>query len=193
MHTHARISHVILGLVAASTFVLATTHAEAATVLKVDVPAMVRLSESVVRARVAATRNVDLRPSVKSGLFTDVELEILEVIRGPARPGHHILRLPGGTGADGIALTVPGMPRFAPGEEVVVFLEKSAHGHVPCGLEQGVWRVQRAADGTATATQSTTGLQLMARNADGRLKAIEGHPGQVMPLDALLRGIRAAR
>jgi hypothetical protein len=165
---------------------------EATTVLRVDVPGMVRLSESVVRARVIATRDVDLRPAVRSGLFTDVELEIFETVRGDVLPKRHVVRLQGGTGADGIALTIPGMPRFRAGEEVVLFLERSAHGHVPCGLEQGVWRVTRGAGGEATATQSTGGLQMMARDPAGRLVPVKGHPGQSMPLEALLRAIRGA-
>jgi hypothetical protein len=164
--------------------------ARATTVLQVDVPAMVRLSESVVRARIVATRDVDLRPEVRSGLFTDVELEVLEVVRGRTLPKRHVMRLHGGAGGDGIALTVPGMPRFKVGEEVVLFLEKSAHGHLPCGLEQGVWRVARGSGGAATASQDTAGVQLMRRDTAGRLVPVKGHPSQVMPLEALLRAIR---
>ncbi len=189
-----RLSHGALGLLALLWATLRPTPAAATTVLAMDVPSMARVSEWVVRARVIATRDVDLRPAVKSGLHTDVELEVLEVIRGSGVPARYAMRLLGGTGADGIALTVPGMPRFKAGEEVVIFLEKSKDGHLPCGLEQGVWRVSRPTSppgAPATATQSTGGLQRMAPDSAGRLAPVRGPNRQALPLESLLRMIRS--
>jgi len=163
--------------------------ARATTVLKVGLPEMTRTSEWVVRARVTAVANVDLRAE-GSGLFTDVSLAIREVYRGQDVPATYVLRQMGGVGKDGMALTIPGMPRFEVGEEVVIFLEKTAVGHVPCGLGQGVWRVARPAVGPALVRQSSRGLNLMARASDGSLASVHDDGG-VTTLGHLETEIRA--
>ncbi|MFO0748718.1 MAG: hypothetical protein U1F43_24105 [Myxococcota bacterium] len=164
--------------------------ARATTVLKVDVPEMTRTSEWVVRARVLQVESVDLRPQGE-GLYTDVSLAIDEVYRGTAVPTTYVLRMMGGVGKDGMALTIPGMPRFAVGEEVVLFLEKTAMGHVPCGLGQGVWRVLRPPVGPPVVQQSTAGLNVMARNDKGVLTTIEGQTVVARTLADLGAEIRA--
>lgn len=164
--------------------------AHATTVLKVDVPEMTRISEWVVRARVLAVESVDLRAS-GDGLYTDVSLAIDEVLRGTGAPANYTMRLMGGVGRDGMALTIPGMPRFAVGEEVVLFLERIANGHVPCGLGQGVWRVVRPPVGPAVVRQSTAGLNVMAKNTKGVIAATEPQPPVARTLTDLVAEIRA--
>ncbi|MCC6625743.1 MAG: hypothetical protein IT385_31195 [Deltaproteobacteria bacterium] len=169
--------------------VLASVPVRATTVLKVELPEMTRTSEWVVRARVTAVANVDLRAE-GSGLFTDVTLQIEEVYRGKDVPRTYVMRQMGGVGKDGMALTIPGMPRFKPGEEIVVFLEKTSVGHVPCGLGQGVWRVARPPVGPALVRQDARGLNLMARAADGSLAPIHDD-GSATTLARLVSDIRA--
>lgn len=164
--------------------------AHATTVLKVDVPEMTRTSEWVVRAHVVSSESVDLRAQ-GDGLYTDVALTIDEVYRGTGVPATYVLRMMGGVGKDGMAITIPGMPRFAAGEEVVLFLEKTAVGHVPCGLGQGVWRILRPPVGPVLVRQSTAGLNVMARDGRGVLTSVEPTGPVARTLTDLAAEIRA--
>ncbi len=182
---------------AAVPLMFAAPPAGATTVLKVDVPAMVRLSEWVVRARVLAVSPVDLRDAAHRGadrLFTDVQLEILEAYHGDKVPGLYTMRLMGGVGKDGLAMTIPGMPSFTAGEEVVLFLEPSRDGHLPAGLMQGVWRVIRSPLGPPVVQQWTGGVLMMQPGPGGGLVADEAahtHPFKHKLLSALAQEIRA--
>ncbi len=172
---------------------LSAAPARATTVLQVDVPDMTVTSEWVVRARVVGVRWVDLRPQ-GGGLFTDVDLSVTEVYRGAEVPARYTLRMVGGRGADGIELRIPGMPTFVAGEDVVLFLEKTSVGHVPCGLGQGVWRVAVGPDGQAWVRQSTGGVHLMRRDAQGRLAHAEpALMSDARPLGELVRDIYLAQ
>ncbi len=75
---------------------------------------------------------------------TVVEVEVTEALKGlPAAARTFRLELPGGRSGD-LAMVVPGMPRFALDDEVVLLLEKTPQGgFVPAGLGQGVFRVDR--------------------------------------------------
>ncbi len=165
----------------------------ATTVLKVDTAEMTSASQWVVNARVVTVANVDLRDE-GAGLFTDVTLAIDEVYKGHDVPGTYVLRLIGGHGRDGLALTVPGMPRFKAGEQVVLFLEPTQQGHVPCGLGQGVWRVNRGQRGETWVQQSSQGLHMMKRNPSGRLEdAHAPQLSQALTLGQLIAEVYAAQ
>ncbi len=161
----------------------------ATTVLKVDVADMTRMSEWVVRARVLAVDNVHIK-GPDEGIFTDVSLQIDEVYRGVNAPKTLKMRLMGGLGDNGIAMRVPGMPNFKVGEEAVLFLEKSAFGYVPSGLEQGVWRIYRGPLGYQVVQQTVLDSQLMARDASGALVPSEGPKHSSKLLGQLVTEIR---
>lgn len=162
LHRHFAALAVAFGLLVAPSFASATT------VLQVDVETMTQTSEWVMRATVAAVQPVDLRAEGK-GIFTDVTLNVREVYRGEQVPATYVLRLLGGRGIDGTSLWIPGMPKFQAGEDVVLFLEKTSTGHIPCGLGQGVWRVTPGAQNALWVDQALGGAHLMRRGADGRL------------------------
>lgn len=165
--------------------------AQAATVLKVEVPEAVRLSEWVVRAKVKAVASVDLRAQGDS-IYTDVTLAIEAVYRGKGVPKTYVMRLLGGEGNDGMALAVPGTPRFKVGDDVVLLLERVGDGHVPCGMGQGVWRVLPGVMGHPTVYRDLDGLSLMARDAAGKIVEAPALPPQnVKLLSQLVREINA--
>ena len=143
--------------------------ANATTVLAVDVPEMTLASEWIFRADVRAVKSVDLRREGR-GIFTDVTLQVREVYRGDDVPQTYTLRLLGGRGDDDMALWIPGMPKFVPGEEVVLFLEATSAGHIPCGLGQGVYRVHTSPSGATWTRRSLGDVHLMKRSAQGRLE-----------------------
>jgi len=166
--------------------------ARAATVLEVDVAQATLLSEWVVRARVTAVASVDLRAAGDS-IYTDVTLAVSDVYRGKDVPATHVLRLQGGVGKDGLALTVPGMPRFSVGDEAVIFLEKTGKGHVPCGLGQGVWRIAPGPLGYPVVHRDVRELALMKRTQDGRVVPSDTpQPTGIKLLATLVAEIEAA-
>jgi len=170
---------------------LLSVSARAATVLKIDVAEATRLSEWVVRARVLSLASLDLRSSGGS-IYTEVSLSIDAVYRGQKVPKTYVMRLLGGVGNDGIALSVPGMPEFKPGDDVVLFMEKVGVGHVPCGLGQGVWHVAPGVLAQPVVYRSLDGLAIVARGADGKLTEERVAPAQGVKLLAqLVREIKA--
>ena len=162
-------THAVAAIATLAALIGAGADASATTVLQVDVAAMTGTSEWVVNARVLAVDDVDLRAQ-GGGLATDITLSIDEVYKGDATtPRRYVLRLPGGHGRDGLAMVIPGMPRFTVGERVVLFLEKTSRGHIPCGLGQGVWRVRSDPHGRAWVEQSAQTLHMVKRGPGGRL------------------------
>lgn len=156
-----------------TTPLIAPSHAT--TVLKVDVKEMTSLSEWVVRARVIAVDNVVAADH--GGPFTDVRIALDEVYRGPkdqlsadgAPAKELVIRLMGGKMDGGLAMKVPGMPRFAVGDAAVFFLERTATGLIPAGLEQGVWRLVKGPFGYEVVQQTVFDLNLVVRTPDGKL------------------------
>ncbi len=173
-------------------FLSVVGNAQATTVMKVDTGQLANTSEWVVRATVTSVKNVDLRHEGR-GLFTDIDLTFTEIYGGKKVPSRYTLRLIGGTGADGIVLKIPGMPQFHVGEDVVLFLEKTPTGHIPCGLGQGVFRVLHTPSGDLWVRQATGHVNLLKRARNGRLTSAHPTFDQTnMPLDTLINKIHSA-
>jgi hypothetical protein len=153
--------------------ILVAPAAAGTTVLRVDLEQLTHTSQWVLRAQVESVDNVDLRREGRN-LVTDVHLTVLEIYKGVQVPARYTLRLPGGTGADGVSLRIPGIPTFKAGDDVVLFLEQTAVGHIPCGLGQGVWRVHKDAASQNWVRQSIGSVHLMERDSAGRL--VEARP-----------------
>lgn len=172
----------LVSLLACAVMALMSSPAFATTVLKVDVPNMTQTSEWVVRARVGSVTPADLR-SEGRGFFTDVELLISDVYKGANVPSRYVMRMVGGEGQDGLRLWIPGMPSFKQGEEVVLFLERTSLGHIPCGLGQGVWRIHNDKSGRTWVRQSVGGMHLMERGPQGHLQG--AHFPLITPMKSL--------
>lgn len=169
--------------------------AHATTVLKVDVQEMTLLSEWVVRGRVLSVDNV-AAPD-QGGPFTDVRIALDEVYRGPKAPDgtapkELVIRLMGGKMDGGLAMKVPGMPRFAVGDAAVFFLERTASGLIPAGLEQGVWRLVKGPFGYEVVQQTVFDTNLVVRTPDGKLVPDAHGPHRTSKLlSALVAEIRS--
>jgi hypothetical protein len=127
------------GFALAAIFLAGLSLPAASTFLKVDVPTLNRMSESVVHAKV-----IDVQSSWNddgSAIFTYVTLEVKGRLHGTA--GNQIVvRVPGGTVGD-FTSEMEGAPRFKNGDEVVAFIARWFDGvAMVAGYDQGLSRVK---------------------------------------------------
>jgi hypothetical protein len=95
--------------------------ARGATVLRLSFEELTQKSDAVVRGRVVGSTAKLNAAAGRISTFTDVQ--VTEAIKGT--PGKRItVRQPGGE-VGGIGQAVAGAARFAPGEEVVLFLQRA--------------------------------------------------------------------
>ncbi len=74
-------------------------------------------------------------------IVTEVEIDVLEVLKGPAGLQTQTVRVLGGEVA-GIGMHVEGAPRFDSGETVLLFLEELSWGFTVLGWHQGTFHVE---------------------------------------------------
>jgi len=112
--------------------------AGATTLESMSVERMARVAHVIVRARCISNRaNWDA-----GEIWTSTSFEILETWKGTP-PEHITVRLLGGTVGQ-LTSTVSGVPRFLPGEEVVLFLESTPQGDFSIvSWQQGTFRIRR--------------------------------------------------
>ncbi|AKJ00597.1 matrixin [Archangium gephyra] len=118
--------------------------ARASTLMALDVPALTRGSELVIRGRVLQATS---RPLPGTGrIVTGVEVSVDEVLVGAVPSPSVQVTLPGGT-VGALRQLVSGVPELARGEEVVLFLAAGTEGLRVVGLAQGAFRIQRSEEG----------------------------------------------
>ena len=160
----------------------------AGTAERLDLGALARQSELIVEARVLSARAVD----VEALLATEYLLEVARTFKGRDE-AYRAVRLPGGLRADGSGLLIPGLPRFTPGEEAVLFLsQESANGlRMPIGLGQGKLGIQRLASGEKRLVHELHGVELLgagpsAPSGSSANRALFGYAECVAELEAAL-------
>ena len=112
--------------------------ASATTVRQFDLEEMVETAERIFLG-ICLSGRCEAGPS---GICTRTTFRIKEPIKGTFDADTLQLRLPVGT-IDGIRCTIPGMPSFEPGEEIVLFLTGEDKDGYPwvIGLSQGKFSV----------------------------------------------------
>jgi hypothetical protein len=125
--------------------------AVATTLARMSIEQMSQRAEVIVRARCLESATVWDAGEV----WTLTSFEVEEVWRGPAT-ARITVRLLGGRVGD-LTSSVAGVPRFRPGEEVVLFLEATQRGDLSVvSWEQGTFRIRRdLATGQENVTQDT--------------------------------------
>lgn len=119
----------------------------ATTMLKLDVPAMSRAADAVVRGKVTKVQSRWTDDQRK--IVTDVELQVSETLKGSPPKTVKIVQ-PGGVVGD-IGQRVDGVAEFKEGEECVVFLERQGDKVFSVvGMAQGKLKVERSSDGKAS-------------------------------------------
>jgi len=129
------------------------------TLARLTLEEMSARAAAVVRARcISVAVRADAR-----GLWTLTTFERVETWKG-SLPGHIVVRLPGGEAA-GMREKVEGAPRFAPGEEAVLFLEPLPGGEwTIVGWVQGAYRIFRnPVSGVEQAAPDAAGALLLQR------------------------------
>jgi hypothetical protein len=172
---------------AALTIVLVSTAASAATVRPLRFEALVERADTVVYGRVRGSRS--FWDSATRTIWTETEVVVLDGAKGHAASTITVAE-PGGALGD-VVHVVPGVPRFEPDEELVLFLYQAVGGRLRVlGLRQGVYRIDR---------EPSTGERI-AHPAVAKSETIvgEGHAGAPvkpsggdLPLGRLLEQIRS--
>ncbi len=178
---------------------LHATPGHAMTVLKVPLSELVKTSELVLHGQITRTRVIDRRAKGLA-VFTEFTLRVVEVYKGDAkRVGRTFTwELVGGSTADGLTWSVPGMPTFQQGEEVVVLLEKHARGYTLTGAPQGKFHVFRDAKGISRVHRGLGDVHFVRRDAQGRMVHADSHAKPLLlqpprfdqPLASLRKEIR---
>ncbi len=112
----------------------------ATVVQKVGLEELVEHSAVILNGMVR-TVDEDLSTSCKGPFLTRVDLEVFKYWKGSSKPTLELI-LPGGR-ACSLRMKIPGMPQFEPGQEVILFLEKTPKGYALTGLSQGVYWVEQ--------------------------------------------------
>lgn len=173
---------------------LAPAPVHAARVLPINLEEMVRHAGHVVSGRVTAVQVV--HDERVRGQVTLVTLEVSRASKGQA--GRTLtFRMFGGLGANGQPV-VAGLPRFDPGEEVILFLHPESRLGLtsPIGFGQGKFVVARDRQGQRVA-QNQFGNRTLFRglSSDGSRRLGQAgkrwKDGGAMPPDALLNMVEA--
>lgn len=125
--------------------------ANATTLVRMSVAQMSHAAQAIVRARC-----LEKSTGWDAGeIWTFTSFDVQEVWQGSA-PARITVRLLGGR-VGNLTSSVSGVPRFRSGEEVVLFLERTARGDFSVvSWEQGTFRIHReAATGVENVTQDS--------------------------------------
>ena len=168
--------------------------AQAATVIRLAPGAMAERSELVFIGTVAEQRSaLEERPA---RVFTYTTFQIEQVVKGEKQSAFTLRQLGGvvGEGVAQVGTVVPGYARFAVGERVVVFLERTDTGRlVVTGLAQGKYLLQTdTKSGQVLAVRDLEGLHLVG---EAPTRVFAGVPANFdrLPLADLLAVVAGRR
>jgi hypothetical protein len=161
------------------------------TLLKFSLERMAKEASLVVQGHVAWDYSAQESP--EAPIYTYTGIEVSRCIAG-ACSGTVTLKHRGGT-VGGTTLMISGMPRFTPGDEVVLFLEPDPEGvpgmYYTVGMIQGFFIVSTEADtGAKTAVQQLGGVAI-AEPVDGQIQIVSGVTPIVLPLEDLVSRVKA--
>jgi hypothetical protein len=131
--------------------------ARGTTFARLSISQMSQRASAIVRAQCVASTVVE----VSGEIWTLTTFDVQEIWRGAA-PSRITVRLLGGTSGN-LTSHVAGIPRFRPGEQVILFLSPMKHFSGPgefsvVSWQQGTFRIQRdRGTGEELASQDTGG------------------------------------
>lgn len=178
-------AHWIATVAFAGIALLGANLATATTVQKFTLSDLAKKSETIVRATVE-----DQSARWDAGhkeIYTFITLHVLDAVKGAKGENTITIRQLGGT-VDNVVSTVPGMPNFKKGEEVVVFLSNKDSAGYPwvMGLQQGKYTVTTDANGVKHVRNEIVGLQTLSPNG----KVDDAKTSTEQPLQSFVDGIK---
>lgn len=125
-------------------------------------------------------------------IWTFTAFDVLDTWKFPSQaqiPQQITVRLLGGT-VGSLTSNVSGVPRFRPGEEVVLFLQQTPRGDLSVvSWQQGTFRIRRdPRNGTETVTQDTAALAVF----DPRTRRFEANGVRNLPLGSFRQQVERA-
>ena len=157
--------------------------ASAATLEHLSLDEMAQRSTAIVRAR-AISSSTSL---IGSTIYTHTRFQVLERWKGLEGAQVEVVE-PGGTVGQ-LTQTYSGVPRFTPGQELVMFLWTGPSGRTQViGLSQGVFGVAKSAAGEDEVSREASGDVVLAPVTGEQIR----DEALRMPLRTLLSRIRAA-
>lgn len=172
----------------AAILLLSASTARATIIEALDLRELVRGSDHVVIGTVVSIR---VRYDHLGRIVTDASVRIEESMHGAAANGSTIIARSLGGEIGDVGLRVEGEPSWIAGERILLFARAlPAEGVVRAvGMSQGVLPI-RTIDGTDRAMPGASGLALMQRGSDGRLRPAPAALLEAAPLDELCAQIR---
>lgn len=160
----------------------------ATTIEKMSLARMVQAAPVIVRARCASNATA----WDAGDIWTFTTFDVLETWKSPSQiqiPQQITVRLLGGT-VGALTSHVSGVPRFRPGEEVVLFLQPTPRGDLSIvSWEQGAFRIDRdPRSGIENVTQDTAAFAVF----DPRTRRFEAKGARNVPLGSFRRQVEAA-
>lgn len=137
---------------------IVTVSAWGATLERLSLDDMASRSTAIVRARAISNST----SYVGSTIYTKTRFEVLERFKGPEDSQVEVME-PGGTVGQ-MRQTYSGVPRFTPGQEMVLFLWTGPSGRTQViGLSQGVFEVSKTSSSAeAEVTRQPSGETMLA-------------------------------
>jgi hypothetical protein len=157
--------------------------ARPATLEKLTLDDMTAKSTAIVRGRAVSNSP----RMIGSSVYTDTRFQVLETWKGPSSPEVTVTELGGTLGT--LTQNYAGVPRFAPGDEMVLFLRTGPSGRTQViGLTQGIYQVNRSGDRVMVKQEPSSGVILSPGT---------GAPSQVqetnMALSTLAARVRSSK
>lgn len=165
----------------------APSEAEATTVRALSLRQKAEIAPVVVHGIVQRTTVEWEVPEAR--VHTLLTLRVTESVKGGHEPGELIVvRQPGGT-LDGFTMTAPGLATYAPGDEVILFLEPFGPYLVSIGIGIGTYRVEAQGDARwVTHAPQVSGVTFV----EGRRPVIEPiRPMEPTPLHVFMKTLRS--
>lgn len=154
----------IMAAFAVAAFVMCCYSLRATTIEKMSLDRMTQLAPIIVHARCVGSSTAWDAGDIWTFTTFDV-LETWKAASGGPIPSRITVRLLGGA-VGALTSHVSGVPRFRPGEEVVLFLEPSSRGDFSVvSWQQGTFRIRREAGmGEGIVTQDTAAMATFNRH-----------------------------
>jgi hypothetical protein len=171
------------------TLTLTAAPARATTVIKISLQEMTLGSHTILQGTVAAARTIAVKGNERH-LQTHVDIDVRNVFKGDKGMKTLRLELMGGKLGRWV-MNIPGMPSFTPGEEVILFLEKTATNWALTGLSQGKFVVYQDAKGPKRVRRRLAGLHYVARDKTGRFAAVQAPKQRAQTVSSLVSEIRS--